>query len=141
MRQFQPRDPAYAERVAAAFREKSAFSRWGGELASVSAGMAEIRLPVRNDLAVSPGTLNRGFVAALLDDACLLAALSLCSAGDEVDMAEHKLNFMAEASGCLVAARAEVVRPGRSVTVCRADALSNGRLAARMLATLAVSRL
>ena len=140
MPQFQPRDPAYAERVAAAFREQSATARWSAELTAVSPGAVEIALPRRDDLTGATGVMHRSIVAALLDDACVLAALSLTSAGDSVTTAEYKLNFPAPASGDVVVARAEVVRPGRSITVCRADALADGRLAARMLATLSVSR-
>ena len=140
MPQFQPRDPAYADRVAAAFRDESAASRWGGELASVSPGVVEITLSFFDDSTGGPGMLHRSIVAALLDDACVLSALSLTSPGDLVTTAEYKLNFLAPATGSKVAACAEVLRPGRSITVCRADAFADGRLTARMLATLAVSR-
>ena len=140
MPQFQPRDPAYVERVSAAFRTESAASRWGSELTSVSPGVVEIALSFRDVSTGAPGMLHRSIVAALLDDACLLAALSLSSDGDAVTTAEYKLNFLATASGGEVIIRAEVLRPGRSITVCRADAFADGRLAARMLATLSVSR-
>ena len=88
----------------------------------------------------SGGGIHRGCLAAMLDEACVLAALSLSSAGDEVTTIEYKLNFLASALGDRAIARAEVVRPGRSITVCRADAWVDGRLVAKMLATLAVSR-
>ena len=140
MPQFQPRDPAYADRVAAAFRDESVAPRWGGGLTSVSPGVVEITLSCREALAAAPGEIHRSFVAALLDDACVLAALSLTSPGDLAATAEYKLNFLTPAKGSQVTARAEVLRPGRSITVCRADAFADGQLAARMLATLAVSR-
>ena len=140
MPQFQPRDPAYADRVAAAFRAESATARWGGELTAISPGVVEIALPLCDGLAASPGVMHRGVVAALLDDACALAGLGLSSAEDVVATAEYKLNFLAPASADIVVARAEVVRPGRSITVCRAEANADGRLVARMLATLGVSR-
>lgn len=140
MPQFQPRDPAYADRVAAAFQDESAASHWGGELASVSPGGVEIVLSFLNISTGSPGMLHRSIVATLLDDACVLAALSLTSPNDLVNTVEYKLNFLAPANGSQVTARAEVLRPGRSITVCRADALADGQLTARMLATLAVSR-
>ena len=140
MPQFQPRDPAYADRVTAAFRDESAAARWGGELASVSPGVMEIALPCREDLAAAPGVVHRSIVAAVMDDACVLAALSLTSPGDLAATAEYKLNFLAPAKGSEVTVRAEVLRPGRSITVCRADAFADGRLTARMLATLAVSQ-
>ena len=140
MPQFQPSDPAYADRVSAAFREESAALRWGGELTSVCPGVVEIALARREDLLAAPGVVHRSIVAALLDDACALAALSLTSPGDSATTAEYKLNFLAPAKGGQVTARAEVLRPGRSITVCRADAFADGLLTARMLATLAVSR-
>ncbi len=140
MPRFQPRDPSYADRVAAAFRDGSAASHWGSELASVSPGAVEIALSFRNISSGGPGTLHRSIVAALLDDACVLAALSLSSAGDTVKAAEYKVNFLATPEGQEVTARAEVVRPGRTITVCRADAFAGDRLVAKMLATLSVSR-
>ena len=80
-----------------------------------------------------------------MDDACVLASLSLTSQGDRVSIVEYKVNFLGsdtndESAKDSVVARAEVVRPGRSITVCRADAMAGDRLVAKMLATLAVSR-
>ena len=140
MRQFQPRAPDYAERVASAFRDGSTASHWGGELTSVSPGGAEIALAFCDEAAGGPGMLHRSIVSGLLDDVCVLAALSLTSPGDTVATAEYKVNFLDQATGKEVVARAEVLRPGRSITVCRADAFAEGRLVARMLATLTVSR-
>ena len=140
MSQFQPRDPAYAERVADVFQNESAASRWGGELTSLSPGAVDIYLPSNSGLLTVTGAIHRHCIAALMDDACVLAALTLASTGDHITTAEYKLNFLAPVFSNSVVVRAEVVRPGRSITVCRADALADGRLVARMLATLAVSR-
>ena len=111
MTQFQPRDLSYADRVADAFRNESAAARWQAKLTAVSPGVAEITLPCREDLSAAAGATHRSIVAALLDDACALAALSLTSAGDVVTTAEYKLNFLAPASRSEVIARAEVIRP------------------------------
>ena len=139
MLQFQPRDPEFADRVADAFWDGIA-AHWAGELMSVSPGVVEIELSVLDAATGGPGMLHRSIVAAFLDDTCQLAALSLSAAGDTVSTAEYKLNFLSQASGGELVFRAEVVRPGRSITVCRADALAGDRLVAKMLATLAVSR-
>lgn len=140
MTRFPPRDPAYAQRVAAAFRRESATARWGAALTAVAPGAVEIAIPVAAALTAAPGVLHRGIVAALLDDACLLAALSLTAPGDLAAAAEYKLNHLAPAHGETITAAAEVIRPGRTITVCRADARANGRRAARMLATLTIYR-
>ena len=140
MHQFQPRDPSYADRVAAAFHKGSAASNWGSELRSVAPGVVEIFLSCGDRGVFAQGELHRSCIAALLDDACVLAALSLSSAGDGVAAAEYKVNFLASAGKQSVTVRAEVVRPGRTITVCRADAFAGDRLVAKMLATLSVSR-
>ena len=137
---FQPRDPAFAERVSATFLDGTTAFYWGGELVSVAPGVVEITLSFFNKSTGGPGMLHRSIVASLLDDACVLAALSLTSPSDTVATVEYKLNYLAPIEGNSVTAHAEVVRPGRSITVCRAGAFADGRLAARMLATLAVSR-
>ena len=140
MPQFQPRDPAYADRVADTFLDRTIAFHWGGELVSVSPGVVEIAVAFRDMSTGGPGMLHRSIIAAMMDDACVLAALSLTSPGDTVAAAEYKLNFLAPATGGEAVIRAEVIRPGRTITVCRADAFAGDRLVARMLATLAVSR-
>ena len=140
MPSFQPRDPDYADRVVATFLDETIAAHWGSELASVSPGEVEITLSFFDNETGGPGLLHRSLVASILDDACMLAALSLTSAGDAVSTAEYKLNFLAPARGSEVVVRAEVVRPGRSITVCRADAVADGKLVARMLATLSITR-
>lgn len=140
MSSFKPRDPDYGQRVTDCFQNGSASSLWGGQLVSAAPGRVEISLPLRDSSIFPPEFPLRGYVAGLLDDACLLAGLSLTSVGDQVRMAEYKLNFLATATGERLIAKADVVRPGRTITVCRADALVDGQLAARMLATLTVSR-
>ena len=141
MSRFQPRDPEYTERVADAFRNEFAASRWGGELTSVSPGVVEITLPAGEEHCSSVvGLIHRSFFAAILDEACVLAALSLSSAGDTVRTIEYKINFLAHASPESAVARAEVLRPGRTITVCTADAFADGRPVAKMLATLMLSR-
>ena len=139
MSKFQPRDPDYSSRVTAAFKSESASPQWGGELSAVSPGAVEIKLPLRDGSCINVVT-QRPYIAALLEDACVLAALSLTSPGDLVTTVEYKVNFLSRASADCVVGRAEVVRPGRSITVCRADAFADGVLVARMLATMEVSR-
>ena len=140
MPQFKPRDSDFAQRVASCFRDESASFLWGGQLVAVAPGKVAVGLPIGGDSDSRHEALLRSRIATLLDEACLLAGLSLASAGDRVGMAEYKLNFLATEAGENLVAEADVVRPGRTITVCRADALLDGRLAARMLATLRVSR-
>ena len=115
-------------------------SHRAGELTSVSPGVVEIALSFFDDSTGGLGTLHRSIVATFLDDACVLAALSLASAGDEVATIEYKVNFLAQPKGNELVVRAEVLRPGRTITVCRAEASCGGTPVAQLLATLSVSR-
>jgi acyl-coenzyme A thioesterase PaaI-like protein len=60
-------------------------------------------------------------VVAALDSACGYAALTLMPDEAEVLTVELKVNLLAPASGASLA-EGEVVRAGRTLTVCRGDA-------------------
>ena len=141
MSTFQPRNPDYASTVALAFRLGATASHSGAELAAVSPGRVAVTVPLGDDdgPALADSYL-RGIVASVLDDACAMAALSLASPGDGVRTVEYKVNFITPISVGVVEAWAEVLRPGRNITVCRADASRDGTLVARMLATISIDR-
>jgi uncharacterized protein (TIGR00369 family) len=60
-------------------------------------------------------------IASVADSACGYAALSLMPADAGVLSIEFKVNMLAPARGDSIIARADVIRPGRNVMVCRAD--------------------
>lgn len=85
--------------------------------------------------------MHAGVVATALDSACGYAAYSLMPASADVLTVEFKANFLAPAKGRRFAFRARVVKPGRTITVCDAEAVAFGdggdeRLIATMTATL-----
>jgi uncharacterized protein (TIGR00369 family) len=86
------------------------------------------------------GYVHAGIIATIADSACGYAAYSLMPAGTEVVSVEFKINLMAPARGELLTARARVIRPGRTLTVCAAEvyALRDGQetAVAAMLATM-----
>jgi uncharacterized protein (TIGR00369 family) len=81
-----------------------------------------------------------GVVVAALDSACGYAALTLMPADAEVLSVEFKVNLLAPASGDRLFAEGEVVRAGRTLTVCRGDAYAEQEAervhVATMLATM-----
>ena len=111
----------------------------GAELADVAAGRVVIALAVEPRLSQQHGFLHAGVLVAALDSACGYAALTLMPAEMEVLTAEFKVNLLAPAGGDSLVAEGEVVRAGRTLTVCRGDAFSEGveRVhVATMLATM-----
>src|SRR5215204_2601432 len=118
-----PQNPEFERVVRDSFAAQQIMSTIGAALTMVVPGNVEIRLPYRIDLTQQHGFLHAGVVTTILDSACGYAALSLMPEGVGVLSIEFKTNLLAPARGELLIARAEVVRAGRTITVCKADAL------------------
>ena len=121
MPQFQPRDPNYAERVRASFRLQQAMSLIGAEMALVEPGYVEIHLPHKAEITQQHGFIHGGVVGMIADSAAGYAANTLTAADTSVLTVEYKMNLVAPADGQRLGARGEVVRPGRTLIVTRAD--------------------
>ena len=121
MPQFQPRDPNYAERVRASFRLQQAMSLIGAEMALVEPGYVEIHLPHKAEITQQHGFIHGGVVGMIADSAAGYAANTLTAADTSVLTVEYKMNLLAPADGQRLVARGEVVRPGRTLIVTRAD--------------------
>jgi uncharacterized protein (TIGR00369 family) len=94
----------------------------GARLAAVAPGAVEIELPFADELTQQHGFLHAGALLATLDSACGYAALTLMPAGAEVLTVELKANLLAPARSGTINARGEVLRAGRTLTVCHGDA-------------------
>ena len=137
---FDPKDPAYADRVRASFDRQDAMRTIGATLAAVEAGRVVIELPWAQALTQQHGFLHAGMVATALDSACGYAGFSLMPADAAVLTIEYKINLLAPAKGQTFRMVGSVVKPGRTITVCEghAYALDEGRekLVATMACTL-----
>lgn len=118
---FEPRDPDYAARVRGSFARQGFMLSLGAEMTCVEPGLCEIRLPFRESLSQQHGYFHAGALGAVADSAGGYAAYTLMDAGDSVLTVEYKLNLLAPGRGDLAIARARVVRPGRTLTVCQVD--------------------
>jgi uncharacterized protein (TIGR00369 family) len=110
------------------------------ELVSVGHGSVEIHLPFSQNLTQQNGYLHAGAITAVLDSACGYAALSVAGEGQDVLTVEFKVNLLSPAMGEVVAARSQVKKAGRTLTVCTADAFvvsgNSEKLVATMMATI-----
>jgi uncharacterized protein (TIGR00369 family) len=117
-----PLDAAIVARVRASFARQGAMATLGAEIADVAAGRVAIALPIESRLSQQDGFLHAGVVVTALDSACGYAALTLMPDEAEVLTIELKVNLLAPATGDSFVAEGEVVRAGRTLTVCRGDA-------------------
>jgi len=138
------KNPRFEQAVRDSFAAQRLMATIGARLARVAAGEIEIRVPFRSDLTQQHGFLHAGVVAAALDSACGYAAFTLMQEGVGVLSVEFKTNLLAPARGEELIARGRVVRAGRTITVCQAEAamLADGRetAVATMLATIMTIR-
>jgi len=118
---FEPLNPFFAAEVKANFAKQSIMSVIGATLTTVEPGVVEITLPYRADLTQQHGYLHAGIVTTIADSACGYAAYSLMPAGSEVLSVEFKVNLLRPAKGRSFVATAEVIKPGRTLTVVKAD--------------------
>ena len=133
---FQVLDSQFESRVRASFARQKAMVLIGASLGSVAPGRVEVDLPFRDDLTQQKGFVHGGIIGMIADSACGYAAYSLMPASASLVTVEYKINILAPALGTLVA-RGEVVKPGRTLTVARAEVYSeDGRHVASMQQTL-----
>ena len=114
-------DPDFEARVRASFARQGLMHTLGAELAAVRPGFCEIRLPYRDALSQQHGYFHAGATAAVADSAGGYAAFSLMGPGDSVLAVEFKINLLEPARGEMLVARGQVVRSGRTLSVCRVD--------------------
>ena len=109
-------------RVHESFERQRFMDLIGARLSEVAEGRVEIELPADERLTQQHGFLHAAVVAAAVDSACGYAALTLMPDDAEVLTVELKVNLLAPASGDRLVDEGEVVRAGRTLTVCRGDA-------------------
>jgi uncharacterized protein (TIGR00369 family) len=119
-----PRDPNFEARVRASFGRQRIMRTMGAVIDEIAPGRVVLRLPFREDLTQQHGFLHAGAIAAIADSACGYAALTLMPSDSAVLSVEFKINMLAPAKGDAIVARAEVIRPGRTIMVCRADVVA-----------------
>jgi uncharacterized protein (TIGR00369 family) len=133
---FEPKNPDYANAVAAVFAAQPAMHTLGIALARLEPGECDLVLPFAATVAQQNGFVHAGIVTTALDSACGMAAFSLMPAGANVLTVEFKVNLLAPAVGERFACRARVVKPGRTITFCDAQAVALGAGGETLVATM-----
>jgi len=136
---FEPKDKNFEARVRTSFARQTAMATLGIEITGVTAGEVELKMPYAAAYAQQHGFIHAGIITTALDSACGYAAFSLMPEDAAVLTVEFKTNLIAPARGDHFLFRARVVKPGRTITVCDAQASVEGgkeKLVATMTGTL-----
>lgn len=141
---FTPRSARWEERCRASFAKQQAMATVGARIARVAPGEVDIAFDHAPALTQQHGFVHAGILTTVLDSACGYAAFTLMDDDSGVLSVEFKVNLLAPARGPRFVARARVVRPGRTVTVCAADLFASDggeeTVVATMLGTMMAVR-
>src|SRR3954471_13145879 len=134
-------DPASEARVRESFSRQSHMATLGAEILFIAPGEVHLAFPFGEEFCQQNGFLHAGAIASLADSANGYAAYTLAPPDTDVLAVEFKINLLepAKASGFL--ARARVLRPGRTLSVCQAEVVttdSDARLVATMTSTIII---
>ncbi len=133
---FTSSNPEFATVVRASFEQQGLMKTLGATLDRIEPGVVDISIPYRDSLTQQHGFLHAAATTAIADTASGYAALSLMPAGNEVLTIEFKVNLLRPAAGTHFVAEGRVVRPGKTITVARADVFAHVDGAPVLIATL-----
>jgi uncharacterized protein (TIGR00369 family) len=121
MSAFEPRDADWEARVRASIARQAFMNSLGVEVGGLAPGAVDLVLPFRPDLTQQHGFFHAGTTTTIADSAAGYAALSLYPKGSGVLTTEFKINLLNPGRGERLVARGRVVKPGRTLTICKAD--------------------
>jgi len=135
-------NPHFAENVTASFDKQSAMHLIHATMPLVEHGRTEIHVPHWGGIEQQHGFVHGGVVGMIADSSAGYAAMTMVPASASVLTVEYKMNLVAPADGDKLIARGQVVRPGRTLIVTKAEvfAVKDGKesLCALMQQTIMV---
>jgi len=133
---FAPKDPNFDARVRTSFARQKVMATLGITIKALSPGEIELEMPYAAELTQQHGFIHAGILSTALDSACGYAAFSLMPTDVAVLTVEFKTNLLAPAAGERFYFRAHVIKPGRTLTICDAQAFAHDGKAEKLIATM-----
>ena len=121
---IEPRDPDFEARVRASFAAQSAMKFLQIQLLDLQPGGVTMQLEKSDHLLQQQGFMHGGVLTAGLDSACGFAALTLSTPSVEVLSIEFKTSFFRPVTTDKVRVIGRVIKAGKKVTFCEAEAFS-----------------
>ena len=112
----------FAERTRASFARQGVMGLLGASMDAVEPGRVTISVAFRPELSQQHGFFHAGVISTIADSAGGYAGFTLFPPEAGVLTVEFKINLLAAADGERAIAIGEVIRSGRTLTVCRVDA-------------------
>jgi len=114
-------DRGTEQRITEGIGRQTLLTTLGISIAELAVGRVVLDLPYRADLCQQHGYVHAGAITTLADSACGYAALSLMPEDRDAATVEFKVNLLSPARGDRFRATGEVIRAGRTLTICSAE--------------------
>ena len=124
--QFKVSNPDYAAAVRSSFARQGLMATLGARVVTIEPGFCVIEMGYAPGVSQQQGFFHGGAIGAIADNAAGYAAYSLMPAGAEILTVAYKINLIRPALPPTLRAEGRVLRPGKTLTVCRADVYHTG---------------
>lgn len=118
---FEVPNPDFARTVRESFARQGLMTTLGARIVTIEPGVCVIEMGYAPGVSQQQGFFHGGAIGAIADSAAGYAAYSLMPAGVEILTVEYKLNLVRPAVPPTLRAEGRVLRPGKTLSVCRAD--------------------
>jgi uncharacterized protein (TIGR00369 family) len=133
---FKATNPDYAAVVRESFAKQGLMFTLGARIVTLEPGFCVIEMAHAPGVSQQQGFFHGGAIGAIADTAAGYAAYSLMPAGSEILTVEYKLNLVRAAMPPILRAEGQVLRPGKTLTVSRADVYHQGKYGLELCALL-----
>lgn len=110
--------PEVQARVQDSFDRQGLMAHLGARLSHIGPGRVHIQLPSRPEVTQQHGYFHAGATSSIADSAGGYAAFTLFPENSSVLTVEYKINLLAPAEGDYLEAIGQVLKSGRTLTVC-----------------------
>ena len=136
MTAFEPKNSGYRAAAIAMFDAQPAMRTLGIVIVRLAPGEVELAMLHAPAFTQQNGFIHAGIITAGLDNACGVAAFSLMPPEADILTVEFKTTLLAPARGERFVFKAEVVKPGRTLTFCEAKAFAEHDGKTKLIATM-----
>lgn len=139
---MQIKNPHYREHVERIFEQAAHIRALGIQLTNVGPGWCEAHLDIAPHHLQQTHVVHAGVVATLADHTAGAASSTLLAPDEYMLTAEFKINLLRPAQGKRLWCRAQVLKPGRLLSVAESEVFASSdattKLVAKAMVTLAV---
>ncbi len=127
--EFKPKTSDFRKKVEESFNRQQFMKLINAQLLEVKPGFCEIHVPYDLTLTQQHGFFHAGIVSTIADNAAGYASFSLMEDNSSVLTVEFKLNLIAPGDGEMLIGRSNVLKNGRTLTICRSEVfvVKNGK--------------